>query len=82
MKYSQSKVDSPNALKGAWEERRYSSYSFLNPALKGSVWSASRPGRLYPQERAPGTHCTGGWVGPKAGRAQMVEEKSPNSAGD
>jgi hypothetical protein len=30
------------------------------------VWSASRPGRLYPRER-PGTHCTGGWVGPGAG---------------
>jgi hypothetical protein len=30
------------------------------------VWSASRPGCLYPWER-PGTHCTGGWVGPGAG---------------
>jgi hypothetical protein len=30
------------------------------------VWLASRPGRLYPRER-PGTHCTGGWVGPGAG---------------
>jgi hypothetical protein len=30
------------------------------------VLSASRPGRLYPRER-PGTHCTGGWVGPGAG---------------
>ena len=24
------------------------------------------PAALYPQER-PGTHCTGGWVGPRAG---------------
>jgi hypothetical protein len=30
------------------------------------VWSASRPGRLYPRER-PGTHCTVGWVGSGAG---------------
>jgi hypothetical protein len=30
------------------------------------VWSASRPGRLYPRER-PCTHCIGGWVGPRAG---------------
>jgi hypothetical protein len=30
------------------------------------VWSALSPGRLYPLER-PGTHCTGGWVGPGAG---------------
>jgi hypothetical protein len=22
---------------------------------------------LYPGERTPGTHCTGGWVGPRAG---------------
>jgi len=28
--------------------------------------SAPRPGRLYPRER-PGIHCTGGWVGPRAG---------------
>jgi len=27
--------------------------------------SAPRPDRLYPRER-PGTHCTGGWVGPRA----------------
>ena len=27
--------------------------------------SASRPDRSYPRER-PGTHCTGGWVGPRA----------------
>jgi len=35
----------------------------------GTRWgwgSAPRPGRLYPRERA-GTHCKGGWVGPKAG---------------
>jgi len=30
--------------------------------------STSRPGLLYPRER-PGTHCTGGWVGPRAGLA-------------
>jgi hypothetical protein len=28
--------------------------------------SVPRPGRLYPRER-PGTHCTRGWVGPRAG---------------
>ena len=37
--------------------------SFLTSALEGGVWSASRPGRLYPRER-PGTHCTGSWVVP------------------
>jgi hypothetical protein len=31
------------------------------------VWSAVRPGRFIPWERAPGTHWIGGWVGPRAG---------------
>jgi hypothetical protein len=25
------------------------------------------PAALYPRERNPGTHCTGGWVGPRTG---------------
>jgi hypothetical protein len=25
------------------------------------------PAALSPGERTPGTHCTGGWVGPRAG---------------
>jgi hypothetical protein len=52
---------------GAWGERRYSSYSFTTTALDEGEWSASRPGRAFtPGERTPGTHCTGGWVGPRA----------------
>jgi hypothetical protein len=47
--------------------RRYSSYSFSTSALDGGEWSASRPGRALPRERIPGTHCTGGWVGPGTG---------------
>ena len=39
----------------------------MTAALEGGEWSAARPGRtLYPRERH-GTHCTGGWVGPRAG---------------
>jgi hypothetical protein len=46
----------------------YSSYSFTTSAVGGGVWSASRPTRtLPPGESTPGTHCTGGWVGPRAG---------------
>jgi hypothetical protein len=49
-------------------ERRYSCYSFLTSALEGGEWLASRPGHaLPPEERAPGTHCIGGWVGLRAG---------------
>jgi hypothetical protein len=44
---------------GAWGERRYSSYSFTTSALDG--------GDFTPGERTPGTHCTGGWVGHRAG---------------
>jgi hypothetical protein len=52
---------------GAWGERRYSSYSFLTLALVGGEWSAGRPGHAFtPGERAPGNHCSGGWVGPRA----------------
>jgi hypothetical protein len=39
--------------------------SFLTSALDGSEWWASRPNRFTPGERAPGTHCIGGWVGPR-----------------
>jgi hypothetical protein len=53
---------------GAWAERRYSFYSFSTSTLDGGERSASRPGRAFGSgERTPGTHCTGGWVGPRAG---------------
>jgi hypothetical protein len=52
---------------GAWGERRYSFYSFLTSALDGGEWSASRPDRALSRERTPGAHCTGGWVGLRAG---------------
>jgi hypothetical protein len=38
----------------------------MTTALEGGEWSAARPGQPYPRER-PGTHCTGGWVGPRVG---------------
>ena len=41
-------------------------HSFLTTALEGSEGSVSHPAALYPRER-PGTYCTGGWVGPRAG---------------
>jgi hypothetical protein len=40
---------------------------FLTSALAGGEWSASRPCRFTPGERASGTHCIGGWVRPRAG---------------
>jgi hypothetical protein len=61
---------------GAWGDRSYSSYSFSTSALDGGEWSASRPGRAFtPGERTPGTNCTGGWVGPRAGLDTEVRGK-------
>jgi hypothetical protein len=40
---------------------------FLNVALNGSKWSASRPGHFTFEERAPSTRWIGGWVGLRAG---------------
>jgi hypothetical protein len=40
---------------------------FLTSALVGGEWSTSHPGCFTPKQRAPGTHCIGGWVGPRAG---------------
>jgi hypothetical protein len=44
----------------------YSSTHSLTSALDGGEWSASRPGRFTPRQRAPRTHWIGGWVGPRA----------------
>jgi len=46
----------------------------MTAALEGGEWSAARPGRTLPRER-PGTHFTGGWVGPTAG----LEERKISS---
>jgi hypothetical protein len=54
---------------------RYSSYSFSTSTLDGGEWSASRP-RFGPRERTPGTHCTGGCVGPRAGLDTKARGKS------
>jgi hypothetical protein len=34
------------------------------------------PAALYPRER-PGTHCTGGWVGPRAGLDRWGKSHPP-----
>jgi hypothetical protein len=40
---------------------------FLTSALAGGEWSASRPVRFTPGERASGIHWIGGWVDLRAG---------------
>jgi len=39
---------------------------FLDHSTRRGEGSASHPGRSLPREK-PGTHSTGGWVGPRVG---------------
>jgi hypothetical protein len=57
---------------GEW---RYSSTHSLTSALDGTEWSASRPGRFTPKERAHGTHWVGGWVCLRAVLDAVVNRK-------
>jgi hypothetical protein len=65
----------PEGVLGEW---RYSSTHSLTSALDGGEWSASRPGRLTPRERAPVTHWIGGWVGPRSVLDVVVKRKIPS----
>jgi hypothetical protein len=49
--------------------------TFLNSVLAGGEWSNSRPCRFTPGERAYGSHCIGGWVGPRAGLDDVEKRK-------
>jgi hypothetical protein len=48
---------------GAKGETTYSSYLFLTAALDGLSGRRHSKAALYPPERTPGIHWTGGWVG-------------------
>jgi hypothetical protein len=55
----------------------------MTTALEGGEGSASCPGRSIPPERL-GTHCTGGWVGPRAslnrcGKSRLPPEFDPRT---
>jgi hypothetical protein len=60
---------------GEW---RYSSTHYLASALHGGEWSASRPGRFTPREKARGTPWIGGWVGPRDVLDVVVKRKIPS----
>jgi hypothetical protein len=63
---------------GVLEEWRYSSTHSLTSALDGRAWSASRPSRFTPRERAAGTHWIGGRVGPRTVLDAVVKRKIPS----
>jgi hypothetical protein len=48
----------------------------LTSALAGGEWSDSHTDRFNPWGRAPGTHWTGGWVGPRPVCTGKRREKS------
>jgi hypothetical protein len=61
---------------GGGGEKRCSSYSFLTSVLDGGwVVSVTPRPRFASGERSPGTHCTGGWVGLRAGLDTEVKGK-------
>ena len=60
------KVRPRTGHEGPEEEQRYSSTLSLTLVLDGGRWLMPRPGHLTPSKK-PGTHCRGGWVGPRAG---------------
>jgi hypothetical protein len=54
----------------------------MTSALDVSERSASRLGRALPPGKDPGTHWTGGWVGPRAGLDTETRGKLFATAGD
>jgi len=48
---------------------------FLTSVLDGGEWSASCPSCFIPW-RIPGTHMTGGWVGPRPSLNEVVKRKT------
>jgi hypothetical protein len=62
---------------GVLGEWRYRSTHSVTSALDGGEWSASRPERFTPRERAPDIHWIGGWVGPRAVLDAVVKRKIP-----
>jgi hypothetical protein len=59
------------------------SRGFMTMALEGGERSASRPSCSLPPWERPGTHCTGGWVGPRAsldrcGKSRPTRIQSPD----
>jgi hypothetical protein len=48
----------------------------LISALDASEWSASRPCRFNPRERAPGIYWIGGWMGSRIGLDAVEKRKT------
>jgi hypothetical protein len=68
LEWRNSELRPPTGHKGAWVERRYSSYSFSTSTLDVVSGQRQAPAVLYPRRKnRPGAQWIGGWVGPRAG---------------
>jgi hypothetical protein len=47
----------------------------LTSTLVGGEWSASHIGRFTPENRAPGSHLMGRWVGLRSGLSDVEKRK-------
>ena len=61
---------------GTEGEYRYSSTLSLPSKLDGVSGQSHSPAALPPRKRT-GTHCIGGWVGPRAGLGGYVKSRPP-----
>ena len=83
------KVQKVKSWRSPWKRPRRSRgevevqlYSFLNLGTRWGWVVNATPRPLYPPERH-GTHCTGGWVGPRAGldwwgKSRPIRIRSPD----
>ena len=61
------KVHPRTGNEGPEGKQRYSSSISTSALDMGGGWSNAKPRPLYPPWKKHGTHCTEGWMGPKAG---------------
>jgi hypothetical protein len=47
----------------------------MTSALDGDEWSSSRPSGFTAGQRALGTHCIRGWIGPRTGLVDVERRK-------
>jgi hypothetical protein len=70
-----------HAMKAYWRSGGIAP-CILDLGTRLGEWSASRPGRFTPRERAPDTHWIGRWVGPRTVLDTVVKRKIPSNCRD
>jgi hypothetical protein len=65
----------PLCQKSVWGSACIEPHIFLTAAWVGDEWTASRPGRFTPEEKALSIHWIRGWVGRRAGLDDVEKRK-------